>query len=57
MTKGDFLATDRSGLAFQRNVGFVTIQGNYFRNAELTSKAPRVLHKLDSSPHQSRITC
>ena len=33
VTNTDFLANDRSGLAFQRNVGHVTVRGNYFRNS------------------------
>ena len=33
VTNTDFLANDRSGIAFQRNVGFVTIVDNYFRNS------------------------
>ena len=33
VTNTDFLANDRSGIAFQRNVGFVSIVGNYFHNS------------------------
>jgi len=33
VTNSDFVANDRSGITFQRNVGFVTIVGNYFRNS------------------------
>jgi hypothetical protein len=33
VTDTDFLANDRSGIAFQRNVGFVTVRGNYFHNS------------------------
>jgi len=33
VTNNDFLDNDRSGIAFQRNVGFVTIMDNYFRNS------------------------
>ncbi len=33
VTNTNFLADDRSGIAFQRNVGFVTIADNYFRNS------------------------
>jgi Right handed beta helix region len=33
VTNTDFLANDRSGIAFQRNVGYVTIVGNTFRNS------------------------
>ena len=33
VTNTDFLANDRSGIAFQRNVGFVSIVGNYFYNS------------------------
>ena len=33
VTASDFLANDRSGIAFQRNVGFVTIRKNYFHNS------------------------
>lgn len=33
VTNTDFVANDRSGIAFQRNVGFVTIVGNTFRNS------------------------
>lgn len=33
VTNTDFLANDRSGIAFQRNVGFVTIRDNYFHNS------------------------
>ena len=33
VTNTDFLANDRSGMAFQRNVGYVTVRGNYFRNS------------------------
>src|SRR5262249_49149666 len=29
----DFLANDRAGMTFQRNVGFVTVRGNFFRNS------------------------
>jgi hypothetical protein len=33
VTNTDFLANDRSGIAFQRNVGHVSIVGNYFHNS------------------------
>lgn len=33
VTNTQFLDDDRSGIAFQRNVGFVTIRGNYFRGS------------------------
>jgi hypothetical protein len=33
ITNTEFLANDRSGVAFQRNVGYVTIVGNTFRNS------------------------
>ena len=33
VTNTDFLANDRSGIAFQRNVGHVSIVGNTFRNS------------------------
>jgi hypothetical protein len=33
VTNTHFLDNDRSGLAFQRNVGHVQIRGNYFRNS------------------------
>jgi len=33
VTNTHFLANDRSGIAFQRNVGHVQIRGNYFRNS------------------------
>lgn len=33
VTNTDFLANDRSGIAFQRNVGHVSIIGNYFHNS------------------------
>jgi len=33
VTNTRFLDDDRSGIAFQRNVGFVTISGNYFKGS------------------------
>jgi Right handed beta helix region len=33
VTNTEFLANDRSGITFQRNVGKVSIVGNYFRNS------------------------
>jgi len=33
VTNTDFLANDRAGMTFQRNVGHVTVRGNYFRNS------------------------
>jgi len=33
VTNTNFLANDRAGLSFQRNVGHVTIRRNYFRNS------------------------
>jgi Right handed beta helix region len=33
VTDTNFLANDRSGLSFQRNVGYVTVTRNYFKNS------------------------
>ena len=33
ITGAKFLDNDRSGLSFQRNVGYVTVKGNYFKNS------------------------
>jgi hypothetical protein len=33
VTNTEFLANDRAGVTFQRNVGYVTICGNHFRNS------------------------
>jgi hypothetical protein len=33
VTNTKFLANDRSGFGFQRNVGHVTVRGNYFKNS------------------------
>lgn len=33
VTNSQFLANDRAGLTFQRNVGYVTIKNNYFKNS------------------------
>jgi hypothetical protein len=33
VTNTNFLDDDRSGIAFQRNVGYVTIRGNYFKGS------------------------
>src|SRR5215813_6465165 len=33
VTNTDFLDNDRAGMTFQRNVGYVTVRGNYFRNS------------------------
>ena len=33
VTNTNFLANDRAGLTFQRNVGYVTVRGNFFRNS------------------------
>src|SRR5262249_29169595 len=33
VTNTEFLANDRSGITFQRNVGKVSLEGNYFRNS------------------------
>jgi hypothetical protein len=33
VTDTQFLDNDRAGLSFQRNVGYVTVRGNYFKNS------------------------
>ena len=59
LTNTRFLDNDRSGLAFQRNVGYVTVRGNYFKNSgddqDLDMEATGGGNPLNVGPYEVEI--
>jgi hypothetical protein len=55
----NFLDNDRSGLGFQRNVGYVTVRGNYFKNSgddqDLDMEATGGKNPLNVGPYEVEI--
>ncbi len=59
ITDTRFLDNDRSGLGFQRNVGFVTVKNNYFKNSgddqDLDMEASGGSNPLNVGPYEVEI--
>lgn len=59
ITNTRFLDNDRSGVGFQRNVGYVTIRGNYFKNSgddqDLDMEASGLMNFDNVGPYEVEI--